>query len=120
MYLKNLPLRQLGKPNTKTSTFVKIRMIPGEVIYSTELKMDKQNQEKVDLDFIEVFGFPLEEAEDVEGKIVEVLVCDKKMTRNATIFGQTEIDVGDMRIGKPVCKWFNLSSEDNFSKKSTN
>ncbi|CAL8108944.1 unnamed protein product [Orchesella dallaii] len=105
LFIKNLPRRKLAG-NSGLGAFVKVRF--SDVIHSTELKMDKKNEEKVD--FIEVFDFPLRKVEDIQGKRMEVLVCDKKLTRNSTIFGEAAIDLGDISVGKPICKWYNLDS----------
>lgn len=110
MYIKNLRRRQDGniskKKTTKPATFVKI--IFDTAIHSTELKMDKQNEDKVD--FIEVFEFPLQTMEDLKGKQLELQLCDKKMTRNAEVFGRVQIPVDNTKIGQPVCDWFYLES----------
>jgi len=106
-HVKNLPRREESK---QKQTFVKIMMLPGGSIHSTELKMDKQNTEKADLKFMEVFEFSLEKKEDLLGKKLEVLVCDKKMTRNASIFGKTEVTcLDEIKVDKPICRWFNLT-----------
>ncbi|ODM92782.1 Protein piccolo [Orchesella cincta] len=104
LFIKNLPRRKLAGNSGAPGAFVKVRF--GNVIHSTELKMDKKNDEKVD--FIEVFQFPLAKVEDVQGKTMEVLVCDKKLTRNSTVFGEATINVDDVFLGKPICKWYNL------------
>jgi len=113
-HVKNLPNKTEDTKKHKQQTlFVKILMLPGGIIHSTELKMDKQNVEKTDLKFMEAFEFPLEKVEDLCGKKLEVLVCDKKMTRNSTIFGKTEINcLEEIKLDKPICRWFNLNDPD--------
>jgi hypothetical protein len=95
--LKNVPKLQGKNPNP----FVKIRLLPDDIIHTTELQ-----QGKSDAQYFETFEFL---TEDLSDKILRVEVCDKKVTRSAKTFGKVDITLDTLNLGKPLLKWFELA-----------
>ena len=83
--------------------FVKIRLLPDDVIHTTELIQPKRAGE---VQFYETFEFP---ADDLAGKSVQVQVCaDRKVTRGSKALGSVTISLESISLGSPVIQWYEL------------
>lgn len=110
--LKNIP----KPPETKKgkgsnpNPFVKIRCLPefswNHEIYTTELLPPKRGQ----VQYFETFQIPItsDAADDLEGRSLEVQVCDRKVTRNAKSLGSVKISLENLKLGCPQVNWYNL------------
>lgn len=102
MWVKHIPQSLGRRPNP----FVKLLLLPQDTIMTTELKLEKN-----DAQYIEIFNFPLK-SQDLTGSVLEVKVCDNKATRNAKLFGSVSIPLENLKLGQPVISWYHLAASE--------